>query len=69
MVVITTGMLLASRDAVKHPPGHRTTSQVVETLLTLLWHISSGRSGFEFVFFFNIYSHGLAWFSYGTQDL
>lgn len=26
LVVITTGMLLASRDAVKHPPGHRTTS-------------------------------------------
>ena len=68
LVVITTEMLLASRDAVKHPPGHRTTSTIpedylapninsVETDKPCFRHISSGRSGFE-GFFFNIYSFG-----------
>lgn len=71
LVVITTEMLLASKDAVKHPPGHRTTSTIpedylapninsVETDKPCFRHISSGRSGFEvcLVFFFNIYSFG-----------
>ena len=71
LVVITTGMLLASRDAVKHPPGHRTTSTTPEDYLApninsaetdkpCFRHVSSGRSGFEvfWVFFFNIYSFG-----------